>query len=84
VPESAALVVIDGALASTAHRRAFTRDEAGSIFRDVCSNIRDVEKCTTVGSLLEVPTPSDDAGLVDRWRLVDALLDARLLVGAPG
>jgi hypothetical protein len=82
-PEAAALAAIDRALATAPHRSAFSRDEAAAMFHGVCVALRDPTTCAAVRSVLDDALPLGGTTLVERSRVVDVLLDARLLVTAP-
>jgi hypothetical protein len=81
--EDRALAVIDGLLVGTAQRGAFTRGEVASMLDDVGAAVGDVTRAAGARSVAnDLLVASGDAELVDRARVVDALLDLRLLVGA--
>ena len=82
-PEVAGLAAIDGALSVAAYRAVFTLPAAAAVFDGVCSTIGDPAVCAAVRSLLDESLPHDGE-LVERSRVVDALLDARLLVASAG
>jgi hypothetical protein len=82
--EAAAVAAIDGILSTAAHRSAFSRAEAGTMFGDVCGAVRDPATCATVRSILDDALFAGGTELVERSRVVDVLLDARLLVASPG
>ena len=82
--EDGALAAIDAALVTAAHRTAFSRAEVGTMFHDVGVAVRDPATGATVRSVFDDALPADDAQLIARSRVVDVLLDARLLVASPG
>ncbi len=81
--EPAALTAIDGALAVAAYRTVFTCPSAVAVFEGVCSSIDDPGVCAAVRSCLDDALPHGGE-LVERSRVIDALLDARLLVASAG
>jgi hypothetical protein len=83
VAEDAALAAIDRALATAAHRTAFSRDEVDAMFHRVCGALRDPATSATVRSVFDDALGAGGTTLVERSRVVDVLLDARLLVTSP-
>jgi hypothetical protein len=81
-PEAAGLAAIDEILATAGDRTAFSGHEVGALFHGVCVSVRDPVTCAAVRSILDTAIPANGAELVARSRVVDALLDARLLVAA--
>ena len=80
----AGLAAIDGALAAAANRTVFSRDEADALFHDIGVAVRDPAGSAAVRSVFDGALPADGAELIERSRVVDVLLDARLLVAASG
>jgi hypothetical protein len=72
------LAVVDGALSMAAQRGAFERDEAEQLLRDVWACVDEPEAAANAaGSVEEAVAGFGEGNLVDRTRVVDALLDIR-------
>ena len=85
VAEAAAQGAIDDALARAAHRGAYTAVEVDGIFRTVSGVVHDPVTSAAIRSIFDDAVPVAAPGeLVERSRVVDVLLDARLLVAAAG
>lgn len=81
----AALSIVDGALSTMPRRGAFEREEAELLLRHVASSVGRSDAATAIVESAGVEFGDDR--LVDRSRVVDALLDIRSEVdrgrGAP-
>jgi hypothetical protein len=82
--EAAVLAAIDAALATAAHRSFFTCDEAATAFHDVAVAVRDPTASAAARSMFDDALLADGAELLERSRVVDVLLDVRLLVTSRG
>jgi hypothetical protein len=83
VHEAAALALVDVALARGSHREFFTNEEALTILNDVRAGVFDPARNAATSSIVDdAVLMYDDAALVDRWRVLDPLLDIRLALEA--
>jgi hypothetical protein len=81
VGEHAALARLDAALAAASHRGAYTRDEAISLLHEIVANVKDPDLVDPVLSIVsEALRAFDGQQLVDRWQVVNPLLDIRLVL----
>jgi len=79
VAEDRALATIDAALAGATHRGAYASADALNLLSDVLATIEYPDHVdAAVAVVEEVFTAFDGQALVDRSRVVDALLDLRL------
>lgn len=82
--EDAAVSVVDRTLAIAAHRRVYTDDEVRCILDELRSSVRDEPICVSIGSWFsDVLIGGDASARLERWRVVDALLDVRLMLRPP-
>ena len=80
IADLAALALIDSALGTASRRGAFEHDEAERLVRDVASCIHEPVDAAVAAVVVDGAVASfGDESLVDRTRVVDALLDIRSL-----
>jgi len=79
-----ALRAVDEALLAVSIRRLFTPDEAHQLFRSVEDAVADDELRAEIAAVLERAEAGFGGQLmVDRDRVLDPLLDVRLLLAVP-
>ena len=73
------IALIDAALSRWADRKVFSHDEAAALLRDVQLGVHDTGLEAAVTSIVNDALASYQGDqLVDRWRVLDPLLDLRL------